>query len=283
VITDLPERSSLDLEDSLALYLRRVRSVPRLTPAEERSLCLRKERGDERAKMLLIEANLRLVVWVAKRQASFGVPLLDLIQEGNVGLTVAVDRYDFRRGCKLSTYGFWYIRQAIQRAAGPRGQVISVPVHAWTMAREVQRTQQTLVQRLSREPLVTEIAAEADVDERRVATMLDLARRPVSLEALEEASSAHDPFEDTVTPLPEAVASEGLCAEELESALDVLDERLRLIIDLRFGLGDEPPESLEQVGRRLGVTRERVRQLEAKALELLRAQAPELREYLNVA
>jgi RNA polymerase primary sigma factor len=283
VITDLTERSSVDLEDSLALYLRRVRSVPRLTPAEERLLCLRKERGDQRAKMLLIEANLRLVVWVARRQTSFGVPLLDLIQEGNVGLTLAVERYDYRRGCKLSTYGFWYIRQAIQRAAGPRGQVIAVPVHAWSKVREVQRTQQTLVQRLNREPLVSEIAAEAAVDASRVVTMLGLARRPVSLEALGEANNAHDWIEDASSPLPEAIASEGLCADDLESALDALPERLRLIIDLRFGLRDEPPQSLEEVGRRLGVTRERVRQLEARALEQLRTHAPELREYLNVA
>jgi RNA polymerase primary sigma factor len=294
VITDLIHRSSVgesldghreasgDLEDSLALYLRRVRAVPRLSPAEERLLCLRKERGDRQARALLIEANLRLVVWVARQQASFGVPLLDLIQEGNVALAVAVERYDFRRGCKLSTYAFWCIRQAIRRAAGPRGQVIAVPVHVWSKIREVQRARQALLQRLNREPRVSEIAAEAEVDARRVAAILEFARLPVSLEALED-SSAYDLIEDTSSPLPEAIASESFCAQELESALEALPERLRLIIELRFGLGDEPPRSLEEIGKRLGVTRERVRQLEARALELLGAHAPELREYLNVA
>jgi RNA polymerase primary sigma factor len=295
VITDLIDRSSVgdsvdgrrdvsgDLEDSLALYLRRVRSVPRLSPAEERMLCLRKERGDLQARALLIEANLRLVVWVARQQSSFGVPLLDLIQEGNVALAVAVERYDFRRGCKLSTYAFWCIRQAIRRAAGPRGQVIAVPVHAWSKIREVQRTRQALLQRLNREPRVSEIAAEAEVDARRVAAILQFARLPVSLEALDEDGSAYDLIEDTSSPLPEAIASQSFCSQELENALDALPERLRLIIELRFGFGDEPPQSLEEIGKRLGVTRERVRQLEARALEQLGTHAPQLREYLNVA
>ena len=222
--------SSYQLEDSLTLYAREVGRVPMLSPAEERELFRRKEAGDERAKRILIEANLRLVMWIARQYAHHNVPMLDLIQEGNLALTRAVERFDHRLGFRLSTYATLMIKGAVGRAAECHARLVPVPIHVGREIRTVRRARQVLLQRLGRDPLQGEIAAEAGLDSRRVGELL-----------------------------------------------------LRLVLRLRFGLAGQSPRSLVEVGRELGVTSERARQLEATALDKLRTLAPGLRNYLEVA
>jgi RNA polymerase primary sigma factor len=278
------EDSGLELEDSLTLYFRGVGRAPLLSRAQERELFRRKDAGDDRAKRLLIEANLRLVIWIARQYGHHNVPVLDLIQEGNLALTRAVERFDYRLGFRLSTYATLLIRQAIEQAADPR--VVPVPIYIRRQIRAVRRSQQILRQRLSREPLLSEIAAEAGLDWRRVAELLNYEQEPISLEtAVGEKQSAGTELleDDTNSAYPEATIAVRMQREEVRSALNSLDDRLRLVLQLRFGLAGQPPQSLVEVGRELGVTRERARQLEARALDKLRNLAPDLRGYLEVA
>jgi RNA polymerase primary sigma factor len=279
------EDSGAELEDSLRLYFRGVGRVPLLSREQERELFRRKEAGDDRAKRLLVEANLRLVIWIARQFAHYNVPVLDLIQEGNLALTRAVERFDYRLGFRLSTYATLFIRQAIEQAADRQARVVPVPFHVRRQIRAVRRSQQILRQRLNREPLVGEVAAEAGLEANRVAELLDYEQHPISLESpLGDGESAFsDLLEDTKSAYPEATIAERLQREDLASLLDSLDDRLRLVIELRFGLSGQTPQSLVEVGRELGVTRERARQLEVRALDKLRKLAPDLRDYLEVA
>jgi RNA polymerase primary sigma factor len=284
VATD--EDSGLELEDSLSLYFRGVGRAPLLTRAQERELFRRKDAGDDRAKRLLIEANLRLVIWIARRYRHHDVPMLDLIQEGNLALTRAVERFDHRLGFRLSTYATLLIRHAIEQAADRHVRVVPVPIHVRSQIRAVRRSQQILRERLNREPLLSEIAAEMGVNRRRVAELIAYEQQPISLEtAVGEAQSAQSELleDDTKSAYPDATMAERVQTEEIQSALNTLDDRLRLVLQLRFGLAGQPPQSLVEVGRALGVTGERARQLEARALEELRNLAPDLRDHLEVA
>ena len=273
------------LEDSLTLYFRGVRRAPLLTRHEERELFRRKDAGDDRAKRLLVEANLRLVIWVARQYANPNIPFLDLIQEGNLALTRAVEKFDYRLGCRLSTYATLLIRQAIDQAANRHARVVPVPIHVRRQIRAVRRSQQRLRQRLNREPMVGELAAETGLAAKRIAELLDYEQPAISLESpLGDGESAvADLVEDTTSAYPEATLAERLQREQVESLLHSLDDRLRRVLELRFGLSGQAPQSLVVVGRELGVTPERVRQLEARALEKLRKLAPDLRDYLEVA
>jgi RNA polymerase primary sigma factor len=278
------EDSGLELEDSLSLYFRGVGRTPRLSRVQERELCRRKDAGDDRAKRLLIEANLRLVIWIARQYRHRNLPVLDLIQEGNLALTRAVERFDYRLGFRLSTYATLLIRQAIEQAADPR--VVPVPIYVRRQIQAVRRSEQVLRQRLSREPLLSEIAAEAGLDWRRLAKLLNYEQQPISLETAvgEERNAGAELLADDPSPTyPEATTAERMQREEVRSALNSLDDRLRLVLQLRFGLAGQPPHTLVEVGKELGVTCERARQLEASALDRLRNLAPNLRVYLEVA
>jgi RNA polymerase primary sigma factor len=280
------EDSRLKLEDSLSLYFRGVGHVPLLTRAQERELFRRKDAGDDRAKRLLIEANLRLVIWIARQYGHHNVPVLDLIQEGNLALTRAVKRFDYRLGFRLSTYATLLIRQAIEQAADRHARIVPVPIYIRRQIRAVRRSQQILRQRLNREPLLSEIAAEAGLDCRRVAELINYEQQPISLETPvggERSAGTALLENDTKSAYPEATIAERVQREEVRRALNSLDDRLRLVLQLRFGLAGQAPQSLVEVGRELGVTPERARQLEARALDKLRDLAPDLRDYLEVA
>jgi RNA polymerase primary sigma factor len=277
--------SSDALEDPLGRYARAVDRVRMLSRAEERELFRRKQAGDQRAKRILIEANLRLVIWIARQYAHHNVPLLDLIQEGNLALTRAVQRFDHRMGFRLSTYATLTIKCAIRQAAERHGRLVPVPIHVGRQIRTVRKAQQSLVQRLNRDPLLGEIAAEAGLDSRRVAELLGYEQEPVSLESApgDGQLAGSEVFADpTSAPLDLALA-EHQQREEVEASLNTLDERLRLVLKLRFGLTGRSPQTLVAVGKELGVTSERARQLEATALDQLRTLAPDLRDYLEVA
>jgi RNA polymerase primary sigma factor len=284
VVSD--EDSGFELEDSLRLYFRGVRRIPRLSHAEERELFRRKDAGDDRARRLLIEANLRLVIWVVRQHWNHNVPSLDLIQEGNLALARAVERFDYRLGFRLSTYATLVIRQAIEKAAERHSRVVPVPIHVLSQIRALRKSQQILRQRLNREPLLTEIAAEAGLDCRRVAELFNYELQPISLETPvreEQGIGGELLGDDGTSDYPEATIAERQQSEEVRNALDSLDERLRFVLQLRFGLAGHLPHSLVEVGKELGVTHERARQLEARALERLRNHAPDLRDYLEVA
>jgi RNA polymerase primary sigma factor len=277
--------SGSELEDSLTLYARGVGRVSMLSAAEEHELFRRRDAGDERAKQLLIEANLRLVIWIARQYAHRDVPLLDLIQEGNLALTRAVEKFDHRLGFRLSTYATMSIRWAVERAAERHARVVPVPIHVWRLMRAVRRSRQILLQRLNREPLLSEIAAETGLGARRVAELLEYEQHPLSLESPpEEGQRARSELlEDTKSAHPEATMAEHLQREAVARILNSLDDRLRLVLELRFGLSGQSPLSLVEVGKELGVTGERARQLEVRALDTMRTLAPDLRDYLEVA
>jgi RNA polymerase primary sigma factor len=276
---DLPAQT----QDPLKLYVRQMRGGRLLTAGEERELARRKDEGDEWAKQRLIECNLRLVMSITRRYVNSGVPLLDLIQEGNLGLMRAVEKFDYRRGFKLSTYATWWIRQAVTRAIADQGRTIRLPVHVVDQVRKVTRARRVLAQKLNRDPLPAEIAAESGLSVERVHELLDLVEDPVSLETpVGEGDSMYgDMLEDVNAERPDAALSELLRGTELEAALGRLSDRSRSVLELRFGLTGEKPSTLEQVGAELGVTRERVRQLETRALRELGTVAPELRLYLR--
>ncbi|HEV8601988.1 MAG TPA: sigma-70 family RNA polymerase sigma factor [Gaiellaceae bacterium] len=279
----LDDSSGPGSEDSLALYIRCVGRAPLLTLAEERALFRRKEAGDESATRRLIESNLRFVVWVARRYSRPGVPLLDLIQEGNLGLMRAVERFDYRVGCKLSTYAMWWIKEAVEQAAADYSQTLPMPIRVWRQVQHVRRARHDLFQRGNREPTLRELSAETGIDVTRVDLLLKCERFLVSLDApmADGDSDLSDVVEDGNSPRPETAAVERMRREELGTVLSGLDDRLRLVLDLRFGLSDRTPRSLQEVGRRLGVTAERARQLEGRALRRLQEDAPELRAYLE--
>jgi RNA polymerase primary sigma factor len=273
------------LNDSLALYAHAVRRVRILSRAEERALFRRRDTGDPHAKQLLIEANLRLVIWVARQYANRDVPLLDLIQEGNLALTRAVEKFDHRLGFRFSTYATSSIRHAVEHAAEAHARVVSIPIHVRRQVRALRRARGLLHDRLNREPMVSELAAETGLEPNHVVRLLNYERRHVSLEApvAEGQVGYGDVLEDTSSAQPEAMTAKRLQQENVRTLVDSLDERLRLVIELRFGLGERTPLSLGKIGEQLGVTGERARQLEVTALEALRAKAPELRDYLEVA
>jgi RNA polymerase primary sigma factor len=270
-------------QDPLKLYVRQIGDGPLLTPAEERELARRKDEGDEWAKRRLIECNLRLVMSITRNYVNSGVPLLDLIQEGNLGLIRAVEKFDYRLGFKLSTYATWWIRQAVTRAIADQGRTIRLPVHVVDQVRRVMRARRILTQKLNRDPLPEEIAAESGIDVKRVNELFDLVEDPVSLETpVGDGDSLYgDMIEDENSEQPDAALAKLLRGVELQAALASLNERMRHVLELRFGLNGQVPKTLEEVGSELGVTRERVRQLESRALRELQAVAPELRLYLR--
>jgi RNA polymerase primary sigma factor len=270
-------------QDPLKLYVRQIGDGPLLTPAEERELARRKDEGDEAAKRKLIESNLRLVMSITRNYMNSGVPLLDLIQEGNLGLIRAVEKFDYRMGYKLSTYATWWIRQAVTRAIADQGRTIRLPVHVVDQVRKVMRARRVLTQKLNRDPTADEVATESGFDVKRVNELLDLVEDPVSLETpVGDGDSIYsDMIEDVNSEQPHDVLAELLRSVELQGALSSLSERMRHVLELRFGLTGQAPKTLEEVGRDLGVTRERVRQLESRALRELQAVAPELRLYLR--
>ena len=280
---ETPAASAPQTQDPLKLYVRQIGDGRLLTRAEERELARLKDLGDEAAKRRLIEANLRLVMSITRNYVNSGVPLLDLIQEGNLGLIRAVEKFDYRLGYKLSTYATWWIRQSVTRAIADQGRTIRLPVHVVEQVRKVTRARRVLTQKLNRDPLPAEIAKESGFDLKRVNELLDLVEDPVSLETpVGDGDSIYaDMLEDVNSEQPEAVLAEFLRTKELRMALAGLNERMRHVLELRFGLNGEKPRTLEEVGVELGVTRERVRQLESRALRELQAAAPDLKLYLR--
>jgi RNA polymerase primary sigma factor len=271
-------------QDPLKLYVRAIGDGPLLTPAEERELARRKDEGDEAAKKKLIESNLRLVMSITRNYTKAGVPLLDLIQEGNLGLIRAVEKFDYKMGYKLSTYATWWIRQSVTRALADQGRTIRLPVHVADQVRRLMRARRQLAQKLNREPTEEELATESGFTPQRVQELLDLVEDPVSLETpVGDGESMYaDLIEDVNSDRPDDTTAEKLRRNELAEAMLRLNPRMRRVLALRFGLDGEAPQTLEEVGAGLGITRERVRQLESRALRELRAVAPDLELYLRV-
>src|SRR3954466_14935730 len=270
-------------QDPLKLYVRQIGGGPLLTREEARELARRKDEGDEEAKRHLIESNLRLVMAITRNYTRANVPLLDLIQEGNLGLICAVEKFDYRLGYKLSTYATWWIRQAITRALADQGRTIRLPVHVADQVRRLLRARRQLAQKLNREPTQAELAKESGFPDKRVQELLDLVEDPVSLETpVGDGESLYaDLIEDIHSERPDETTSTKLRRKELAEALLRLNPRMRRVLALRFGLDGELPQTLEEVGAGLGITRERVRQLESRALRELRAVAPDLELYLR--
>src|SRR5687767_6660012 len=280
---ELPGLAGPTADDPLKLYVRQIGDGRLLTPGQERELARLKDLGDEAAKRKLIESNLRLVMSITRNYTRAEVPLLDLIQEGNLGLIRAVEKFDYRMGFKLSTYATWWIRQSVTRAIADQGRTIRLPVHVVDQVRRVMRARRILTQKLNRDPLPDEIAKESGFELKRVHELLDLVEDPVSLETpVGDGESIYaDMLEDVNAEQPDTVLAELLRTKELGNALIGLNERMRHVLELRFGLKGEKPRTLEEVGTELGVTRERVRQLESRALRELQASAPGLKLYLR--
>jgi RNA polymerase primary sigma factor len=276
---DAPRKPEIDLTvepslDSLRLYLRSIGKVELLTADREVALAKRIERGDLLAKQEMVEANLRLVVSIAKGYLGRGLSFLDLIQEGSLGLIRAVEKFDYRRGYKFSTYATWWIRQAVTRAIADKGRTIRIPVHMVEKLNKVVHVERQLVQQLGREPLPEEIARELECSPREVRDILRMAQQPVSLEKPigdEEESELGDFVEDEAAESPFDVASENLRKENVRRALDALPQREREVIEMRFGLTGARPFTLEEVGRAFNVTRERIRQIENQSLRKIEA------------
>jgi RNA polymerase primary sigma factor len=272
--------------DPLCLYLRQISRMPQLSIAEEVSLAKRIERRDAAAKRKLIEANLRLVVSIAKRHAGRGLPLLDLIQEGNLGLMRAAEKFDYRRGYKFSTCASWWIRLAVTRALADQARTVRLPVHAVEALNRLLRVQRQLLQEGGREPTAAEVAAEMGVAPEKVRAILNASQQPLSLETLvgeEGETELVELVEDVQAPRPPLEVDGLLQSEDLALVLAMLPRRERTVIELRFGLTADQPQTLTEVGEQLGVTRERIRQIEAKTLAKLRAYRPArcLRDFLD--
>ena len=279
----LSEDDRLRTDDPLKLYVRQIGDGRLLTPGEERELARRKDLGDEAAKRRLIESNLRLVMSITRNYTKAGVPLLDLIQEGNLGLIRAVEKFDYKLGFKLSTYATWWIRQAVTRALADQGRTIRLPVHVAEQVRRAQRSRRQLAQKLNRDPSIEEIAQDSGFTIERVRELFDLVEDPVSLETPvgDGESMVADLIEDERAESPDGASADRARAVELAAAVERLNPRMRHVVTRRFGLDGKPPQTLEDVGADLGITRERVRQLETRALRELRAVAPGLALYLQ--
>ena len=270
---DLSVPDSVSIEDPVRMYLKEIGSIKLLTPDEEIEIAKRIEAGDEEAKKKLTEANLRLVVSIAKKYLGRGMNFLDLIQEGNLGLLKAVDKFDYKKGYKFSTYATWWIRQAITRAIADQARTIRIPVHMVETINKLTRTSRQLVQELGREPTPEEIAEEMDLPVERVREIIKISQEPVSLETPigeEEDSHLGDFIQDDNMPVPSEAAAYSLLKEQLKDVLSTLTPRERKVLILRFGLEDGRARTLEEVGKEFNVTRERIRQIEAKALRKLR-------------
>jgi RNA polymerase primary sigma factor len=279
----LSEDERLQSADPLKLYVRQIGDGRLLTPAEERELARLKDLGDERAKRRLIECNLRLVMSITRNYTKAGVPLLDLIQEGNMGLIRAVEKFDYKLGFKLSTYATWWIRQAVTRALADQGRTIRLPVHVAEQVRRAQRSRRQLAQKLNRDPLMEEIANDSGFTLERTRELFEMIEDPVSLETPvgDGESSVADMIEDTSSESPDTATNAQARSVELAEALDQLNPRMKHVVVRRFGLDGQPSQTLEDVGTDLGITRERVRQLETRALRELRNVAPGLQIYLQ--
>ncbi len=279
----LTDDERLQTADPLKLYVRQIGDGRLLTAGEERELARRKDLGDEWAKRRLIESNLRLVMSITRNYTKASVPLLDLIQEGNLGLIRAVEKFDYRRGYKLSTYATWWIRQAVTRALSDQGRTIRLPVHVAEQVRRAQRSRRQLAQKLNRDPSMEEIAQDAGFTVERVRELFELVEDPVSLETPvgDGESMVADLIEDEKSASPDSATADNARSADLAAAIERLNPRMKHVVLRRFGLDGKPPQTLEEVGADLGITRERVRQLEARALKELRAVAPGLQHYLR--
>ena len=283
---DLSVPDGISIEDPVRMYLKEIGKVPLLSADEEVELAKRMAEGDEEAKKRLAEANLRLVVSIAKRYVGRGMLFLDLIQEGNLGLIKAVEKIDYHKGFKFSTYATWWIRQAITRAIADQARTIRIPVHMVETINKLIRVSRQLLQELGREPTPEEIAAELDMPVERVREILKISQEPVSLETPigeEEDSHLGDFIQDDNVPVPAEAAAQTLLKEQLDEVLDTLTEREQKVLRLRFGMNDGRARTLEEVGKEFDVTRERIRQIEAKALRKLRhpSRSRKLRDYLD--
>ena len=283
---DLSVPEGVSIEDPVRMYLKEIGKVPLLSAEEEITLAQRMEEGDENAKKRLAEANLRLVVSIAKRYVGRGMLFLDLIQEGNLGLIKAVEKFDYRKGYKFSTYATWWIRQAITRAIADQARTIRIPVHMVETINKLIRVSRQLLQELGREPHPEEIAEEMDMSVDRVREILKISQEPVSLETPigeEEDSHLGDFIQDDNVPVPADAAAFTLLKEQLVEVLGTLTEREQKVLRLRFGLDDGRARTLEEEGKEFNVTRERIRQIEAKALRKLRhpSRSRKLKDYLD--
>ena len=283
---DLTVPDSVNIEDPVRMYLKEIGKVPLLTAEEEIELAKRMEEGDEEAKKRLAEANLRLVVSIAKRYVGRGMLFLDLIQEGNLGLIKAVEKFDYNKGFKFSTYATWWIRQAITRAIADQARTIRIPVHMVETINKLIRVSRQLLQELGREPTPEEIAERMEIPVERVREIIKISQEPVSLETPigeEEDSHLGDFIQDDNVPVPADAAAFTLLKEQLTDVLATLTERERKVLRLRFGLDDGRARTLEEVGKEFNVTRERIRQIEAKALRKLRhpSRSSKLKDYLD--
>ena len=285
IIDDVDVLEGVSTEDPVRMYLKEIGNVPLLTTEQEVELAKKVENGDEEAKKALTEANLRLVVSIAKKYVGRGMPFLDLIQEGNMGLMKAVDKFDYTKGYKFSTYATWWIRQAITRGIADTGRTIRVPVHMVETINKTLRMTRTLLQELGREPSAEEVAERLNVPVARVREVLKISRDPVSLDTpIGEEDDSHlgDFIEDDSALSPADSAAFSMLKKELGAALESLTERERQVVRLRFGLEDGRARTLEEVGKEFNVTRERIRQIEAKALRKLRhpSRSKRLKDFL---
>jgi len=276
----------LELDDPVKMYLKEIGKIKLLTAKQEVELAKRMGNGDHKAKKKLVESNLRLVVSIAKRYVGRGMLFLDLIQEGNMGLIRAVEKFDYKKGYKFSTYATWWIRQAITRAIADQARTIRVPVHMVETINKLIRVSRHLLQELGREPTIKEVAKNMEITEEKVREILKTAQEPVSLETpigKEEDSHLGDFIEDKDSPAPPKIATYTLLKEQLDDVLKTLTYREKRVLKLRFGIAGGHPHTLEEVGKEFGVTRERIRQIEAKALRKLRhpSRSKRLKDYLE--